>query len=258
MLFQVNVLEEISWVDTRLKYEDKNGINQYFKNSRIDMSGELDRIWKPIIAYTELSDSDLNNLICFLYPNGTVVIKRQVNLKITCLFDYEKIPGDQHDCQTTAYIMNEFTDTAILQFSDVFLNSAPVTYTTWKVTLSEGQPSFIRYKTAPEGYSSGLTFTFHFHRVKQFLMKLFIVPSILFVILAYCSFYINKMVAPARVTLCVTNILNAISLLGNSQKYIPDVPYGAWLTQFMTWNMIYTVVPMIQYALLNAAITYNA
>jgi len=82
-------------------------------------------------------------------------------------------------------------------------------------------------------------------------------PSLTFTILAYTSFYIDKGVPPARVTMCITNILNAISLLTSTNKYIPNVPYPTWLVDFLTWNLIFTIVPMIQYAILNSSmITY--
>ncbi len=76
-------------------------------------------------------------------------------------------------------------------------------------------------------------------------MKLFVLPSVLFVVLAYTSFWIDKNVAPARVTLVITNILNAISLLVSTNSYIPNVPYKTWLQDFLMWNLIFTVIPMI-------------
>ena len=61
------------------------------------------------------------------------------------------------------------------------------------------------------------------------------------------------MAAPARVTLCVMNILNAVYLLGSTTKYVPDVPYKTWLTDFLTWNLVFTTIPILQYALLNSS-----
>jgi hypothetical protein len=91
------------------------------------------------------------------------------------------------------------------------------------------------------------------------LSKLFISPSVIFVILAYTSFWIDKNGAPARVTLVITNILNAISLLLSTNSYIPNVPYKTWLQDFLMWNLFFTVIPIVQYAILNASIvTYTS
>jgi hypothetical protein len=51
--------------------------------------------------------------------------------------------------------------------------------------------------------------------------KIFVAPSIIFVILAYTSFFIDKNAAPARVILVITNIMNPIALIISSTKYIP-------------------------------------
>lgn len=65
---------------------------------------------------------------------------------------------------------------------------------------------------------------FVFARDPQFLTKMFISPSIIFVVLAYVTFWIDSRKAPARVIFVITNILNAISLLVSSNSYIPQVP----------------------------------
>lgn len=74
----------------------------------------------------------------------------------------------------------------------------------------------------------------------------------MFTILAYTSFYIDQNVAPARVALCITNVLNSISLFSATQKYIPNVPYNTWLTEFLLYNLVFTIIPMIQYGVLNS------
>jgi hypothetical protein len=54
---------------------------------------------------------------------------------------------------------------------------------------------------------------------------MFVYPSIIFVILAYTSFFIDKNGAPARIIVIITNILNAISLMVSTIDYLPLVPY---------------------------------
>jgi hypothetical protein len=77
----------------------------------------------------------------------------------------------------------------------------------------------------------------------------------MFTLLAYSSFFIDQGAAPARVTLCITNILNSISLLVSTNKYIPNVPYNTWLTEFLMLNLVFTVIPMIEYGILNSCST---
>lgn len=81
----------------------------------------------------------------------------------------------------------------------------------------------VRWRTEPTGFSSGVRIKFDFYRTPDFLMKIFVFPSIIFVILAYFTFWIDSSKAPARVIFAITNILNAISLLVSTNNYIPQV-----------------------------------
>ncbi len=111
----------------------------------------------------------------------------------------------------------------------------------------------IRWLSISDGISSGVRMVFRFQRDSQFLTKIFVGPSIIFVVLAYITFWIDSRKAPARVIFIITNILNAISLLVSTNSYIPDVPHKTWLQNFLIWNLVFTVVPMVQYAILNAS-----
>jgi hypothetical protein len=94
------------------------------------------------------------------------------------------------------------------------------TYLTWDITLSYDKPVDVRWKTERE-FSSGIMMRFEFSRSPDFFTKVFIVPSIIFVVLAYITFWISQNHAPARVIFSITNILNAISLLVSTEKKVP-------------------------------------
>lgn len=193
-----------------------------------------------------------------MYPNGTVVLYKEIDLTITCQFDYTNIPTDFHTCETVAYMQNEFTDTGMLRWVDKFNENRKHQFMTWDIQMQYDEDVSIRWKSVPDGLGSGLKFSFSFKRDSYFLGKLFINPSIIFVILAYSSFWIDKNEAAARVSLVITNILNAISLIVSTNGYIPNVPYKTWLQDFLMWNLFFTVLPMVQYAILNSStVTYT-
>lgn len=78
-------------------------------------------------------------------------------------------------------------------------------------------------------------------------------PSIIFVVLAYTTFWIDSRKASARVIFSTTNVMNSISLVSSTTSYIPAVPIKTWLQNFLIWNLIFTMIPMLQFAILNAA-----
>ena len=76
-------------------------------------------------------------------------------------------------------------------------------------------------------------------------MTQFIFPSVLFVAISYSSFWINKESAPARVTLAIMTILISINFLSAIHRYLPQIPYNTWLSNYMLGIQIFTVVTMI-------------
>lgn len=115
----------------------------------------------------------------------------------------------------------------------------------WYVYLIKNTNVDIRIPTVPGNVMSGLEFYFLLNRQPNFIEKMFVYPTIIFVILAYTSFFIDKNGAPARVTVVITNIFNTVSLLVSTIDYIPLVPYSTWLRDFLMWNLYFTVIPII-------------
>ena len=71
--------------------------------------------------------------------------------------------------------------------------------------------------------------TFQFERNPDFLYRIFVIPSIIIVILAYLTFWIDSSKAAARVIFIVTIILKAIALMTSSKGYIPPVNDTTWI-----------------------------
>ncbi len=72
----------------------------------------------------------------------------------------------------------------------------------------------INYKTeelnAAAFENSGLVFTFTMTRSPYFYMTYYLVPSIIFVLISYCSFWIDKHATTARCFLAITTVLITI------------------------------------------------
>lgn len=157
------------------------------------------------------------------------MLYRQIELTITCEFNYASIPTDKHTCETIAHIQNEYTDTGVLVWIDKFSANRKHKFMTWDIEMNYDEDVNVRLKSISDGVLSGIKFSFKFQRDPYNLAKIFVNPSIIFVILAYTSFWIDKNEAAARVSLVITNILNAISLIVSTSSYIPNVPYKTWL-----------------------------
>lgn len=92
-------------------------VDQYFLQNKIDITDERDRIWSPQIYYTLTASATYSSEICYLYPNGTIIMSRQVLLNLTCPFSYSDMPKDDHICNTVPHLTNEFTSSAVLEYA---------------------------------------------------------------------------------------------------------------------------------------------
>ncbi len=186
----VNIVEETKWNHPNLSYAALN-VSKFLKSNRIDISYYKDDIWKPNIIYTETNSVQNLSEIVFLYPNGDIIYQKELVLSLTCQFDYTNIPSDRHSCYTVGFVVNEFSDTAILIPSSN-IDQTNLTYLTWNIQLQLPEMVDVRWQTEPSGYSSGIKMTFNFQREKNFLMKYFVGPSIILVILSYSTFFLSS------------------------------------------------------------------
>jgi len=69
----------------------------------------------------------------YLYPNGTILLIREYELKLTCSFQYQNIPNDEHICETVSFIQNEWDTTAFLELSNKYGNEQTQVFLSWDV-----------------------------------------------------------------------------------------------------------------------------
>ena len=84
-----------------------------------------------------------------------------------------------------------------------------------------------------------------------FFIMQFIIPSMLFVVLSYLSYWVDKAAAPARVGLSITAILISISHDNAMTKYSPAVRYSTWMSTFTLGTLCFTTVTILEYGVLN-------
>jgi hypothetical protein len=118
-------------------------------------------------------------------------------------------------------------------------------FLTWNIILNFNSLMDAQFRTSGDGVCSGAKMTFSFERDPDFLYRLFVVPSIILVVLAYLTFWIDSSKAPSRVIFSVVLILKAIALMTSTSNYIPMVKQRTWLQDFLIWNLIFTVIPLI-------------
>ena len=101
--------------------------------------------------------------------------------------------------------------------------------------------------------NGSLTFTLKMKRSPYFYMVYYIVPSVIFVIIAYCSFWISKDSVTARCSLAITVVLITINFQNGINNILPPIEYSVWLNTYFTGVLIFTCFAMLEYAVVNFA-----
>ena len=90
-------------------------------------------------------------------------------------------------------------------------------------------------------------------RDPYFYMTYYIIPSVLFVIISYCSFWIDKLAATARCSLAITSILITINFSNGISQILPPIEYEVWMEDYFKGILIFTTFAMFEYAVVNFA-----
>ena len=88
-------------------------------------------------------------------------------------------------------------------------------------------------------------------RYGGYLLQTYI-PTILIVILAWVSFWVNMESDPARVALGVTTVLTMAAQLSGSKASIPQIHYPKAIDVWMAMCMVFVFTAMVEYAFVNA------
>lgn len=71
--------------------------------------------------------------------------------------------------------------------------------------------------------SAGLFYQIEMKRQPYFYMAFYVLPSVLYVIISYCSFWIDQKAATARCSLGITTILITINFFNGVNNILPPI-----------------------------------
>jgi len=89
-----------------------------------------------------------------------------------------------------------------------------------------------------------------------FYITYYVIPSLLFVVCAYASLYVDPAQAPARCGLAITTILITISFQNGVTAILPPIDQSIWLEAYFTGVLVFSSVNMFEYAALNFAMVH--
>jgi hypothetical protein len=99
--------------------------------------------------------------------------------------------------------------------------------------------------------NSALTYVIEFKRSPYPYMSFYIVCSVIFVLISYCSFWIDYKAVTARCSLAITTIVITINMTNGVSTLLPPIEYSVWIESYYTGCLIFVCITMLEYALVN-------
>lgn len=256
--FELTINFRRAWTDPRLAYRTRSEGGCFPDGKEIVYKGEeMANIWTPDLYFGNQADKteEVGDAV-WLDSTGYVFWSTQMDLTLSCEMQFKDFPYDQQECGI---------DVAKFASSDEEVQLVPME---WKgaVTMENyeenelprgGTPEWNILKVYPviqEGdnvkYSS-MKFIFELQRKSEYYSSFVIQPCIMFVTIAYASFFVNRSAAPARVGMSTIGFLANTNFLVAQLGQIPRLGKDVFLLKFVQLCVWFCFYSIIEYALCN-------
>ena len=247
------------WPDTRLHYHQL--VPRRPPPSRIRIGGPTD-IWTPDVYFDKATSQQWifaeGGYESSLETNshGRVLWDRKARYDSTCDMNFTHLPYDVQFCDFSLSIYSFDDSEVVLRWIEGTTNgsvampgwASSITLEDWRITAvyphAETVPFLDRNYTTLKG-------TMRLERNAVYYEKYVIQSTILYAVLAWCTFFIQRSAAPARISMAIILFLVISSQVQNQLAALPLGSDGVWLLDFMTTTSLFVFYSIIEYTVRN-------
>jgi len=250
MDYQVDLYLRQHWHDPRLNHSEITQV--------LDLNDPklVQAIWKPEVYFPNAKEAEFQyvtvpNLLLSIKPLGQILYMLRLKLTFSCMMDLNKYPLDDQVCtMEIASFSKTMKELQLAWKSDV----APVT-----LSPEVKMPQFIVQNVLAElcdeaavlGNYSCLAAKFQLHRSIGFHLVQSYIPTILFVIVSWVSFWMDVEHVPGRVALGVTTLLTISSKSAGLSSESPQVSYVKAIDIWMGACTAFVFAALIEFTVVN-------
>jgi len=269
MDYDVTIFFRQHWNDPRLAW-GKSGFDgnpdTAYRVDGLDVvdSDLLDLIWIPDIHFVgekqaRRHDIIRKNVLLDITADGDITYSDRLTMKLGCNMDFRDFPFDKQLCpikmepyanrkkqlNLSWHVMGTAAEKAQYKGSIQFSSEIKLpAYERGRCFLEE--ECTMAYIT---GEFSCLSSHFELSRTKKYYMLNVYLPSMLCVILASASFWIQLDLAPARIGLGITTFLTMVALMQYMNEGVPRTSYTKAIDVWMGICLFYIFLAMIEYCI---------
>lgn len=242
------------WRDSRLAYTSvANGGN--FDEIVVSSGGSFDlsKFWQPDIYFDNSIRENTGASSLTIYPSGQITKSSKITHTFQCTFDFSSLPFDSQTCRISlasyGFDSNQLVTKAVGVTKGLTKMEDYKGTDEWEIgtLLSPVETRWFNFPGGPRPWTYVLL-DIGISRRPGVLVRSILLPSVLFVMLSYCGFFISRKIAPARVAQSVLPVLIMLNLISNVNSMLPPVAYSTWLTSYLVFSLIMTVSSVLEFA----------
>ena len=243
---------DLNWKDNRIIFSDNAG----------NAGHGLNEIWKPqvmVVGTNKGLRKDFESIWVGKDVDNFTNIDYyfSADLTITCPTSYARFPFDVHSCNVLFYETD--LENKSLQFIQPVIGAVweskptkPRDYQIEIIQLNETE-KILHWGEVTYGeihYYSVIGFKIKFTRLSKMYILTYYLPSLLFVIISWISFFIPPTAYPARFGLLITTILVLVNTFNNVVSNTPNDTHN--ITDLVFWMLgciFFVFCALVSYAL---------
>ena len=254
----------LRWFDERLVFNDtsQGGCfdSSVSKQGAASFDGSIyDELWHPQVFIRNLASSFTEpqkeeNGGVWLNPDGRVQYTRRQKVTIDCDMKFEWMPYDEHACALVFGTFREAAHEVVLRKlngTGIRANTASIdgaSVSDWHILIQDESSEYHTKLTGSLGTESSVRLQLVLQRKPSNMINQFVIPMVMMVIVTWATFFISRMAAPARVTLCMVSLLTVVQLLRQAQSLMhADACYTTFLESLMMTSCIFCCVALFEY-----------
>ncbi|XP_021003849.2 glycine receptor subunit alpha-4 [Parasteatoda tepidariorum] len=247
--YTMQILYRETWFDERLTFTPDEHVQKIFGDD-----WHAQRIWTPdvhVVNDNQVSETNEGKILAHIDPHGRVLLSKRKKLRPFCKMEFYRYPMDKQLC--TLEIESSVLPSTDLELAwsdtkplDLNRNFIVAGFSLSNHSLTE------KLTVYPQtGNFSRIIVTFELDReFVHFIMDIYI-PSILFVVTSWLSFWVEIPAAPARVTLGMTTLLTLVTTTKAIRDKLPKLSY---IHALDVWNVVcisFVFLSLVEYAVVN-------
>lgn len=235
----------VSWVDQRLAFNTSAGCPRAIWHLS---KSHMYKIWHPYIYLRnqiKTSKVDPFTSAIEVSGDGTVVFRYHSYGTAHCKMSFRDMPFDKQTCdfiyQSLTYDSHELNfdrDASVVLYN----TNTDKNLRTIAWVIEEAKTSIVgsEYEQLVQRVTFKRRHNYYHHEI--------FLPAIMFLLIAYSGFFIDRKVAPARVAISVLPVLIMRTLLNQVYASIQSLPYYNMLTAYLTMLQYCGVLCVFEYA----------